>query len=175
VTAPARAGRAWLWVTIALTAGAFAVAVTLAPPAAAAPAALLRPSVVTWLLLPFFGWQFLHFQKQNLGVVALAASSGGTAPLRRGERRALGASGGTGTCALLAHPALLQLSVDPRLELLFPLSGAAFGLAVCWDLRCSRDGPRRTGRRGSASPTWLRFSSPCRYSSSLRRMRPSAG
>jgi hypothetical protein len=184
VRAPAQAGRAWLWVTVALTAGAFAVAVVLAPPASAAPdrglgwmlflgssvhvastgwfytlddirsyaagrpwrfrrvpialvlagaatAALLTPSVVSWLLLPFFGWQFFHFQKQNLGIAALAASSGGTPTLRPAERRALGACGGAGICALLAHPALLQLRVDPRLELLFPLSAVAFGLAVC--------------------------------------------
>jgi hypothetical protein len=98
--------------------------------AAAAAAALLRPSVVSWLLLPFFGWQFLHFQKQNLGVAALAASSGGTPALRTAERRALVASGGAGVCALLAHPALLQLHVNPRLGLLFPLSAVAFGLAV---------------------------------------------
>jgi hypothetical protein len=98
--------------------------------AGAAAAALLPESVVTWLLLPFFGWQFFHFQKQNLGLAALAASSGGTPALRPAERHALVASGGAGICALLARPALLQLQVNPRLELLFPLSALAFGLAV---------------------------------------------
>ena len=106
--------RAWLWLTVALTGGAFTVAVTLAPSAAAAPgrglawvllvgssvhvastgwlytlgdlrayaasrplrfcwapaalvlagalvAALLSPASFTWLMLPFFGWQFLQF------------------------------------------------------------------------------------------------------------------
>ena len=106
--------RAWLWLTVVLTGGAFVVAVTLAPPASAAPgrglawvlfagssvhvastgwlytigdvrsyaasrslrfwwipaalvlsgalaAALLSPASFTWLLLPFFGWQFFHF------------------------------------------------------------------------------------------------------------------
>lgn len=119
--------RAWLWLTIALTAGAFTVAAALAPPASAAPgrglawvlfvgssahvastgwlytlgdvrsyaasrplrlrwvpvalllsgtlaAVLVPPARFAWLLLPFFGWQFLHFAKQNLGMVALAAS-----------------------------------------------------------------------------------------------------
>jgi len=122
--------RAWLWLTVALTGGAFAVAVTLAPSASAAPgrglawvlfagssvhvastgwlytlgdvrsyaasrplrfwqipaalvlssalaAAVLSPASFAWLLLPFFGWQFYHFAKQNLGMVALAASSAG--------------------------------------------------------------------------------------------------
>jgi hypothetical protein len=96
----------------------------------AAAAALLPESAVTWLLLPFFGWQFFHFQKQNLGLAALAASSRGTPGLRSAERRALVASGGAGICALLAHPALLQLQVNPGLGLLFPLSALAFGLAV---------------------------------------------
>jgi hypothetical protein len=183
VTAPRGASRAWLWATVALTAGAFVVTVALAPPATAPPdrgldwvlfigssvhvastgwlytlpdirsyaasrpwryrrvpialvlagaagAALLRPSVVGWLLLPFFCWQFFHFQKQNLGVAALAASSGGTPALRTAERRALIASGGAGICALLAHPALLQLTVNPRLGPLFPLAAVAFSLAV---------------------------------------------
>jgi len=106
VAAPRRASLVWLWATVALTAGAFAVAVALAPPAGAPPdrglgwvlfigssvhvastgwfythrdirsyaasrpwryrrvpialvlagaalAALLPPSVVSWLLLPF--------------------------------------------------------------------------------------------------------------------------
>ena len=96
----------------------------------AASAALLSPSAVSWLLLPFFGWQFFHFQKQNLGVAALAASAGGTPALRPAERRALIASGGAGICALLARPALLQLPVHPRLGLLYPLAALAFGLAV---------------------------------------------
>ena len=29
---------------------------------------------MAWLLLAYFGWQFFHFQKQNLGMAALAAS-----------------------------------------------------------------------------------------------------
>jgi hypothetical protein len=178
-----RAPRAWLWMTVALTAGAFIAAVALVPPASAAPdrglawvlfvgssahvastgwlctlgdvrayvarrplryrwvpivlvlasaavAAALSPSDLAWLLLPFFGWQFFHFQKQNLGMAALAASSGGLSPLRPAERRALVAAGGAGVCALMAHPALLQLRVDPRLGVLFPVSAFAFGSAV---------------------------------------------
>jgi hypothetical protein len=175
--------RAWLWLTVALTGGAFVVAVTLAPPASAAPgrglawvlfvgssvhvastgwlytlgdvrsyaasrslrfcwvpaalvlsgalaAALLSPASFTWLLLPFFGWQFFHFAKQNLGMVALAASSVGVPSLRRAERRTLLAAGAAGIGGLVAHPALLQLRVDPRLGVLFPVAALVFATAV---------------------------------------------
>jgi hypothetical protein len=124
------AARAWLWATAALSAGAFTVAIILAPPASASPArglgwvlfiassghvastgwfygsgevrahvarhrwryiwvplilvlatataaAALPPRTMAWLLLPYFGWQFFHFQKQNLGIAALAATSCG--------------------------------------------------------------------------------------------------
>jgi len=171
--------RAWLWLTIALTAGAFTVAAALAPPASAAPGrglawvlfvgssahvastgwlytlgdvrsytasrplrlrwvpaalllsgALLPPARFAWLLLPFFGWQFLHFAKQNLGMVALAASCADVASPRPAERRALLAAATAGIGGLIARPALLQLRVDPRLGALFPLAAAAFGVAV---------------------------------------------
>jgi hypothetical protein len=175
--------RAWRWLTVALTGGAFAVAVALAPPASAAPdrglawvlfvgssahvastgwlytlgdvrsyaasrplrlrwvpaaclvsgalaAALVRPSSFAWLLLPFFGWQFFHFAKQNLGLAALAASSAGVVSLRPGERRALLASGAAGIGGLIARPALLQLRVDPRLGALFGVAALGFAAAV---------------------------------------------
>jgi hypothetical protein len=175
--------RAWLWLTVVLTGGAFVVAVTLAPPASAAPglglawvlfvgsavhvastgwlytlgdvrsyaasrplrfwwipaalalsgalaAALLSPASLTWLLLPFFGWQFFHFAKQNLGMVALAASSARVPSPRRAERRTLLTAGVAGTGGLVAHPALLQLRVDPRLGALFPVAALVFAAAV---------------------------------------------
>ena len=175
--------RAWLWLTVALTGGAFAVAVTLAPPASAAPgrglawvlfagssvhvastgwlytlgdvrsyaasrplrfwwipsalvlsgalaAAVLSPASFAWLLLPFFGWQFFHFAKQNLGMVALAASAAGVPSPQPAERRTLLAAGVAGTGGLIAHPALLQLRVNPRLGVLFPAAALAFAMAV---------------------------------------------
>jgi hypothetical protein len=175
--------RRWLWATVALTAGAFVIAVAFAPAGSAAPdrglawvlfagssahvastawlytlrdvrslavshpwrflrvpvllviagaaaAATLTPAAMTWLLLPFFAWQFFHFAKQNLGLTALAAKMAGAPPLRAAERRALIASGLAGICALIARPALLQLRVDPRLGALFPLSAAAMAVAV---------------------------------------------
>jgi hypothetical protein len=175
--------RAWLWLTVVLTGGAFVVAVALAPPASTAPgrglawvmfagssvhvastgwlytlgdvrsyaasrplrfwlapaalvlsgalaAALLSPTDLTWLLLPFFGWQFYHFAKQNLGMVALAASSAGVPSPRRAERRTLLAAGVAGIGGLIAHPALLQLRAGPRPGALFPVAALVFAAAV---------------------------------------------
>ena len=140
--ARASQSRAWLWGTLALSAGAFAGAVVLGPPASAAPirglawllflgssvhvaatgwlytlpdvrayatarplryvwipaglvvtgaltAAAASPAAMAWVLLAYFGWQFFHFQKQNLGLAALAASVHRVRPLSQAERRAL--------------------------------------------------------------------------------------
>jgi hypothetical protein len=177
----ARAGqaRAWLWGTVALSAGAFAGAVVLAPPASAAPirglawllflgssvhvaatgwlytlpdvrahvtarplryvwipaglvvtgavtAAAASPAAMAWLLLAYFAWQFFHFQKQNLGLAALAASIHRVRPLSRAERRALMGAGGAGILGLLAHPGLLQLRVRPGAGGLFIVAGLLF-------------------------------------------------
>jgi hypothetical protein len=82
---------------------------------AAVVAAIMPPSSFAWLLLPYFGWQLLHFQKQNLGMAALAATSRGIASLRPLERRALTTAGLAGIPALVARPSVLQLRVDPGL------------------------------------------------------------
>jgi hypothetical protein len=75
-------------------------------------AGLLMPSTsLSWLLLPFFAWQFHHFQKQNLGLVVLSAASAGVSGPRRFERRIVILAGGFGMAALLADPALLQLGI----------------------------------------------------------------
>lgn len=175
--------RAWLWGTVALSAGAFGGAVVLAPPASAAPvrglawllflgssvhvaatgwlytlpdvrahaaarparyvwipaglvvagavtAALLSPAAMGWLLLAYFGWQFFHFQKQNLGLAALAASVHRVRPLSRAERRALMGAGGAGILGLLAHPDLLQLRLRPAAGELFTVAALGFAVAA---------------------------------------------
>ena len=114
------AARAWLWGTVALTAGAIIIAIALAPPAtaparaalayllfagssahvastawfytvpqvrgdigrhrarylwiplalvagASAIAAAAAAAVLNWLLLPYFGWQFFHYQQAEPG------------------------------------------------------------------------------------------------------------
>jgi hypothetical protein len=108
----------FIWVPIALIAGA------------AAAAAVIPPSTFAWALLPYFAWQFFHFQKQNLGMAALSGSANGAPPLRPGERQALIVSGCAGIAGLMARPGLLQLSVDPRFGRLFVFSEIVFAGAV---------------------------------------------
>lgn len=93
-------------------------------------ASVLSPRDLELLLLPYFSWQFFHFQKQNLGLSALAASSHGARPLSKTERRALMGSGGAGILGLVAHPNLLQLHVHVSSGLLFPIVGSIFAVAV---------------------------------------------
>jgi hypothetical protein len=108
----------YIWVPLVLVLGT------------AAAAAVLPPRTMAWLLLPYFAWQFFHFQKQNLGLAALAATSCGAPSLTRGERRAIVAAGYAGITGLLAHPALLQVAVNPGLGTVFPVAGIAFGVAA---------------------------------------------
>jgi hypothetical protein len=96
-------------------------------------AAALSPAAMAWFLLPYYAWQFFHFQKQNLGMAALAAlaaSSRRAAPLRPAERRALMTAGYAGIAGLIAHPGLLQLRLDPGLALIYPAAAAVFAGAV---------------------------------------------
>ena len=93
-------------------------------------AALVPAGAFVLVLMAFFGWQFFHFQKQNLGLSALASSAYGCGPLRPGERLALTGTGIAGTVGLLSHPALLQLTGAPALGALFPLAAGAYALGV---------------------------------------------
>jgi hypothetical protein len=93
-------------------------------------AVLVPAPSFAWLLLPYFAWQLVHFQKQNLGMAALAASSRGVTGLRSVERRALTVAGLAGAAALFARPDVLQLDVDPGLGLIRPFALAIFAGAV---------------------------------------------
>jgi len=95
-----------------------------------AAAAAAGPATFSWLLLPFFGWQFWHYQKQNIGVTALAASAERSAPLLPAERRPLLLAGVAATAALAARPGLLGLRLTPTAQALFPLAGLAYAIAV---------------------------------------------
>lgn len=97
---------------------------------AAALAVALPAAAMVWCLLPYYAWQFFHFQKQNLGMAALAASSLRIPPPRPGERRAIMAAGYCGIAGLIAHPVLLQLRVSPGLSWLYPAAAAVFAGAV---------------------------------------------
>ena len=93
-------------------------------------AGALSPATMAWFLLPYYAWQFFHFQKQNLGMAALAASSRREAPLRPVERGALMTAGYAGIAVLVAHPGLLQLRLDPRLGLMYPVAATVFAGAL---------------------------------------------
>jgi hypothetical protein len=93
-------------------------------------AAVVSPATMTWFLLPYYAWQFFHFQKQNLGMAALAASSRRAAPLRPVERRALMTAGYAGIAGLIAHPGLLQLRLNPGLGLMYPAAATVFAVGV---------------------------------------------
>jgi hypothetical protein len=93
-------------------------------------AAVVAPAAFRWLLLPYFGWQFYHYQKQNLGMAALAASAERVHPLLPAERRPLLLAGALSIAVLAAKPGLLGLRIAPFAHAALPLAGAAFGLAV---------------------------------------------
>jgi hypothetical protein len=114
----------YVWSPLALISGAGAIAFLLPRPA------------LYWLLLPYFGWQFFHYQKQNLGIAALTASSMRVLPLRTGERRALIAAGLAGIGALVARPGLLQLPLRSAVPVLFPLAAVAFAASLTAGTGC---------------------------------------
>jgi hypothetical protein len=184
-----RGARAWLAATVALSAGAAAAAIALAPPGTArapeglafllfvgssvhvastgwfytvpevrahmrqhkarylwwplalisgagAMATLVPRAALDWLLLPYFCWQFFHYQKQNLGIAAIAAASRRVTPLRVVERRALTGAGLAGIAGLLARPSLLQVPVRPVLAPLFGVAAIAFAGCVAVGACC---------------------------------------
>ena len=99
--------------------------------ASAAAAAVLPAAALAWGLLLYYAWQFFHFQKQNLGLAAVAASSRRVASLRPAERRAIMIAGYAGIAGLIAHPGLLQLRiVPPGLAWLYPAAATVFAGAV---------------------------------------------
>jgi hypothetical protein len=77
--------------------------------AASVTAGLLSPRGLAVVLLGYFGWQFFHYQKQNLGLAALAATSLRVTSLTRVERLAIMATGWSGIAALILRPGTLQL------------------------------------------------------------------
>jgi hypothetical protein len=108
----------------------------------AAAAAAIGPDEFRWLLVPYFGWQFWHYQKQNIGVTALAASAQRKAPLRPAERRPLLLAGASSVAAIAARPGLLGLQVTPVAHALFPFAATAYVLAVATGLAAIARRPR---------------------------------
>jgi hypothetical protein len=114
--------------------------------ASGAAAVLVSHSTLVWLLVAYFAWQQWHYQKQNLGIAALAALALGLRPLDATERRVLLVSGAAGIVGLVAHPSLLQLDAHPNTGPLFAAASAVFIAAVLTGLvslvrRASTDRP----------------------------------
>ncbi|MCU1677493.1 MAG: hypothetical protein JWM93_2251 [Frankiales bacterium] len=106
-------------------------------------AALVVPEPgFNWLLLAFFGWQFFHFQKQNLGMAALAGVSARAGSVTRLERHALMAAGCAGIAGLLVHPDLLDVGIGVRAPALFGAAAVAFVIAVLVGLAAMVRRPR---------------------------------
>ena len=95
-------------------------------------AAATAPATMRWIVLLFFAWQFWHFQKQNVGMVALAASAYGVVSPRPAERRAVMVAGAAGIVGLLARPGLLQLPLRSPIGALFVPALVVFAAAVGW-------------------------------------------
>jgi hypothetical protein len=110
-------------------------------------ASVFSSSQLAWFLLPYFGWQFFHFQKQNLGLAALAASAEGSPSMNPTERRVLLAAGLAGILGLVAHPGALQLHGFGGAGALFPLAALLFACSTVTGLvmvtrRAKPDRPR---------------------------------
>ena len=137
IRAYARQRRArYLWLPLALMTGTGAIFSILSPP------------VAQWCLLPYFGWQFFHFQKQNLGLAALAASALRVPSPRPAERGALMTAGLAGVAGLVSRPWLLQLSVRPGMGLLHAAAAIVFGGAVLAGMAALATRPARQRRPG---------------------------
>jgi hypothetical protein len=93
-------------------------------------AMFLDTTQLAWVLLGFFAWQFFHFQKQNLGVAALAARAQHTAGLSVLERRALVVAGVGGIVGLLGHPTLLQIAGAHTFDWIFYAGAAVFSIGI---------------------------------------------
>ncbi len=91
---------------------------------------LLPASLLGWILLGFFVWQFHHFQKQNFGLLVLFAVSNSVGNPRLAERRAIVAAGLCGIAALIANPTLLQLHLYRPIINLRLIALAAYGIVL---------------------------------------------
>jgi hypothetical protein len=109
-------------------------------------AGLLGPSQLQWLLLLYFCWQFFHFQRQNLGMVALAASVLALRSPTSAERWPLLLAAGAGILRLCARPSLLQLHLATHLGVMTGLAGGLYLVAIVSGVRALVTRP--SGRRG---------------------------
>jgi hypothetical protein len=126
------------------------VAVPVALVLGAAMFALMLPGpLLGYALLGFFGWQFNHFQRQNLGLVQLIATKWAVEPLAQGERRLIALVGWCSMGGLIARPALLGV---PTVALSPHLTGPLFGVAITAYTTCAIAACTVAIRRRRAAP-----------------------
>jgi hypothetical protein len=112
---------------------------------AAAAAAAISPAEFAWPLLPYFGRQLFHYQKQNIGMAALAASARRVKGLRSAERWPLLGTGLSGIAALIVRPTLLGLrigSAGHAPPVVFLLAAATFLVSVAAGIAALARRPR---------------------------------
>jgi hypothetical protein len=81
-------------------------------------------------LIPYFVWQNFHYQKQNVGMTALAGVSNQAGSATKLERQCIVVAGVAGIAGLVIHPELMGLTVQPPIRILFPVAAAVFAGAV---------------------------------------------
>ena len=128
----------YVWWPLALISGAGAIAL------------LVPATALKWLLLPYFGWQFFHYQKQNLGIAALAAASAAGRAVAHGRATGANRGGLAGVVALLARPSLLQVPVRPVLAAAVPGGGGRVRAFVAAGAGCLARRGAPNGRPDSA-------------------------
>src|SRR5262249_57940533 len=131
------------------------------------------------LLLAYFGWQLFHYQKQNIGMAALAASGRRVQGLRPAERWPLMTTGLSGIASLIVRPTLLGFRIGsaghaaPVVILLaaatFLASAAAGGAALARRARAPRP-PRLIAAHPLAPPFFLSALALASPSPALRRL-----
>lgn len=107
--------------------------------------AAASPSSIDVVLLATFAWQFWHYQKQNLGMVALGAASDRVPALTGSERWAISSTGAAGVLGLVAHPRLLGLNLYPPSDPAWVTATALLVASTCYGLTllARRPGPDR--------------------------------
>jgi hypothetical protein len=106
-------------------------------------AGALHSVEMDWVLLPYFCWQFFHFQKQNVGLVALAAKALHIAAPGPADRGPLVLSACAGIAGLVAHPFLLQLHLAAHVGAVFEPAFVLNLVALAGGLRALARRPRR--------------------------------
>lgn len=91
---------------------------------------LISPRRFAWFFVFYLAWQYWHYQKQNVGMAALAGISSRSRSLLPLERKCVIAAGVAGIAGLLAHPKLLGLTTYDTIRHVFPIAAVAYVVVV---------------------------------------------